>query len=929
MTFPQTILPIKGEIFVNSAWTDITSFIYSRDSVSISRGRSDESQQVQPSAANCTLDNRTGRFSPRNPNGAYYGQLGRNTPFRLAVLSTSYLQIDVDTGITGTAVDIGANTPDNAALDVANDIMLTVDADLTSWREDAQLLSKWNSNTANRSYQLFLRSTGQLRAYFSGDGATSVTFDSTAPVPLVTGRQSVRVTLDANNGAGCTVQFYVGDSMNGTYTQLGDTIFGGSPVTIFNGTATLVTTHAVNNVTTNASVRARVYAAQVRDGISPGTIVANPDFTAQADGATSFTDSAGRVWTTSGAAFITTRDTRFAGEMSTWPQAWDISDADVYTQVTASGPLRRLSQGSSALHSTLYRGITHLSGVNAPVAYWPMEDADGSTRLASGLPNGFNAGISGGPPSLASFDGFPSSSPIPTFGGAAFPGAVPIYTSTGAVQVRFLIAMPAGGSATGVLLRVNTLGTANRWDVIYTAGSGGLISLNVYDSTTDPDTNLLTSSPAVFNMDGRFLRFSLQLNNSGSNVAWSENTAQLNVGGLGGLGGTLTGRQIGRVTTVTLNPNKTFTDTAVGHLTVQTVITPNSDLTNELNAYLNETSGRRMQRVCKEENQTFQGDGDLDDTAAMGPQLPITLLALIQDCAEVDQGLLYETRDRSGLGYRPRTALYRQPPDVTLNYAAHQMSSLIPVEDDQNVHNDITISRTSGSSYRAALTSGHLSTQAPPNGIGVYDLADTVNVAQDSDLDDQAGWRLRLGTVDEARYPTITTNLAAPEFALNAALTAQTTVLDVGSRIAIVNPPAWLPPEAISEIVQGTSESLSQYERTLVFNTSPSVPYDTVGVYGPTSATLTSRYSSLASTLGSSATSAATTLSVATPSGPLWTHADGDFDVIVAGERMTVTNVTGSSSPQSFTVTRSVNGIVKAQSSGVSVDLFTPAYYAL
>ena len=44
---------------------------------------------------------------------------------------------------------------------------------------------------------------------------------------------------------------------------------------------------------------------------------------------------------------------------------------------------------------------------------------------------------------------------------------------------------------------------------------------------------------------------------------------------------------------------------------------------------------------------------------------------------------------------------------------------------------------------------------------------------------------------------------------------------------------------------------------------------------------------------------------------------------------MTVTNITGSSSPQTFTVTRSVNGVVKAQSAGVAVALWNTPVAAL
>jgi hypothetical protein len=58
-----------------------------------------------------------------------------------------------------------------------------------------------------------------------------------------------------------------------------------------------------------------------------------------------------------------------------------------------------------------------------------------------------------------------------------------------------------------------------------------------------------------------------------------------------------------------------------------------------------------------------------------------------------------------------------------------------------------------------------------------------------------------------------------------------------------------------------------------------------------------------------------------------------DIEVIntgaLSGERMTVTAITGSSSPQTFTVTRGVNGISVAHSSGATVRLWRPGQIAL
>src|SRR6266498_179506 len=47
-------------------------------------------------------------------------------------------------------------------------------------------------------------------------------------------------------------------------------------------------------------------------------------------------------------------DVRFSGEISEWPGRWDLTGTDIYVPIEASGVLRRLTQGTSPLKSTLY-----------------------------------------------------------------------------------------------------------------------------------------------------------------------------------------------------------------------------------------------------------------------------------------------------------------------------------------------------------------------------------------------------------------------------------------------------------------------------------------------------------------------------------------------------------------------------------------------
>ena len=93
-TFP---LAVKVELYLNSVWTDITSYVMSRDQptqvIQITRGRRNESTTSDPALCVMQLNNLDGRFTPRNPVGAYYGTIGRNTQLRVSVPTSAYLTL--------------------------------------------------------------------------------------------------------------------------------------------------------------------------------------------------------------------------------------------------------------------------------------------------------------------------------------------------------------------------------------------------------------------------------------------------------------------------------------------------------------------------------------------------------------------------------------------------------------------------------------------------------------------------------------------------------------------------------------------------------------------------------------------------------------------------------------------------------------------
>ena len=926
MAFPQTVQDLKTEIYVDSAWTDITSRVRSDPGIEIKRGRSNENNNVDPTLCTLAVNNTDGRFSPRNPNSIYYGKIGRNTPIRVSVLSDkSWMPIDSN---TGTSTDIYASTPDNAALDILTDIDVRVEMDLDSWYDPMELAAKWTEAGNQRSWRLYHSVVNHCLIFnTSVDGsATTTTIRSTEDLSTLYGHQAVRVVFDANNGAGGnTTTFYTAPTLAGPWTQLGAAVVTAGTTTIFNSTAITTIGSNPNSVVSTTVTRGRIYGAEIYN--SAGTLVAKPDFTIQPNGTTSFADAQGRTWTLTNST-ITNRDIRFRGEVSSWPQKWDQSGSDVYTEIEAAGILRRLGQGQAPIPSSLFRTVSNGSST---VAYWPGEDGANASALGSAF-SGHKPMVIKGAPELASNSDFVASAPLPVLKLGSFTGIVPNYTATNNVQAFAYFSIPEAGIANGiVLMTVTCSGNGRTWNLKYT--TGGALAVDGYD---DDGVSILTSAATAFAINGRPFYCALRLIDNGTATDVNVTMVYADTGGgfVSSAADTVASTQVGRATKITINPQLRADDVVAGHFSVRSDTTYNTtDVRNSLIAWKGEAAGARIKRICTENSIPFFQIASVDNTELMGFQRITTALEALRECAETDLGILYEPRDQYGLEYRPRKTLNNQPAVVTASYSSNQLMDFEPVEDDDSIVNDVTVVRDAGGQYRATDTTSALSTQQPPLGVGIYDSEVTISLASDDQLPNQAGWRLNLGTVDEARFPVIAFDMTSPSFLATSTLTFDLLQLDIGDRLVVSGAPAWMPPDDVQQLAQGFTEYLSNFRRTVSVNCSPASVW-TVGRYALATSTGSNqfKYSSDGTTVRTAMTTTQTTMNLTTASGPLWTTEAAQFpiDIIVAGERMTATACSGSTaSTQVFTVTRSVNGIVKTHAVGETVALFRPAVYAL
>ncbi len=609
----------------------------------------------------------------------------------------------------------------------------------------------------------------------------------------------------------------------------------------------------------------------------------------------------------------------FWGVVASWPQRWGRTGApSSEAPIECSGVLRRLGQGATPLRSPLYRAISSIGA--ALVGYCPLEDGEGSTRFASGLPTGRYATWVG-TPTLAGYDGFTCSEPIPTVGSSTFVAVVPNHTATGEAQVRWVARVPSTTPNDAVLVRIYCTGSLNRVDIQYS--TGGAIRVTGYDR----DSVSVGTGIYAFAVDDLDERMGIELTQSGGNVTW--NFAETFVGATGGSvgGGTFTGVTLGRVSSIRVNPDRTsLGDLAFGHLTVETDVTTLFTVSlSVLRGYAGATATDRITRLCTENGLSITATGAESPAELMGVQGLDTLVSLLDEAADVGQGMLFERRDAVGLKYRTLPSLCGQTPALDIAYVDNLLRPFEPVDDDQDTRNRITVARNNGAAATVEQTTGTLGTTA----VGVYDESLNLSLATDDLPALHAGWRLSLGTLDEARWPVIGLHLEDSYWLADDAETNAALAVDIGDRVRVTDLPDWLPPVPVDGIVTGLAVTVKPLELVIELTCTPAGPYST-GTYDGTA-----RYSGDGTTTREDLDTTETGVDVLLPENlDGWGHDDGDYDVVIGGEQMTVTAVSavttvGLERRQTLTVVRSVNGITKTHATGAAVTLATPTKYAL
>jgi hypothetical protein len=912
-----------------TGWQDISSKVMVRNDggkLVIARGAASEtSNRVSTSSLAGQLNNRAGNFSEHNPTGIYYGLIGRNTPIRT---SRRYAY-----DAFGRTASNGWGTSDSGQAWSTN-----------GGAAGDYSVSSGTGNISNGSTNV-IRET--ILNPVSGSSLLDGTISATLKPGVVATGASIQMSLemrraDASNYLAAILTF-------GTAGTVGITIAArvAGVTTVLGSNSSSLSYGATDTFRLEFHVTGGQYVARAWSTASPNTQISTyaDDSTPAGSAITAAGSVACRSFLSAGNTNVSpttkfddlvVQDIRFSGEIPDLPQEWDNTGVDVWVPFTASGRLRRLQQGNKRIQSVMTRGTLAAT----PIEFWPCEDASGASEAANLIAGGMPMATEGGT--------------APTFGTAMAPGtasgftlasdsqpaaSVRAHTNTGYYSVQFMINMPSAPSGTSRLFQFHTSGSTYAFwaPTIYPAGGVDTWGIEVVDAGGVPQVTD-TGTFSVNGVDepyGRDLMCTIDLRQNGANVEfeylfydWTQAAAASGSGSYAGTMGSISRALVLRPPSPGAAASWKYSQITVWNkpsIFASWATADAHDIFDLVDGFVGEDPVARLMRLADENGLVLNTQNDsVTRGVGMGPQPIDTLYNLLNECADVDQGWLYESRVQLGLTYRAAESLYNQTA-VALSYTSAQLSGKLATRtDDQLLRNDVTVARKGGSSARATDTTSRLSTSEPPTGVGTYDRGSTtVNCETDDTVPQLAGWLLALGTVDEPRYPGVQVELHRSE--ISTVLGQQVAGLDTGDYFTISSPPAWLPQFDIECLVLGSQETISRFTQTLVFTTRHGSPYRVLTVDGTGNAGRTDIDNA---TLNGAHTSTTTTLSIAyTGTVPLSTDAaDYPFNINVGGEEITLNNApAGSTSPQSLTgVTRSVNSVVKAQISGTAVALWRP-----
>lgn len=928
LSFPRDLV-LEAYLGPALGWVDLTGYLLQTANVTVTRGRHGEQERPAPGTLtarlNDSLPGLVGNMTPDNPMGLYYGLLTQYTQFRLSLRYGVDQLNRVAVNGWGTSPSDGVWTTNGGA---AGDYAVDGTRGTHATNGSSQKRRTWLADTSGlRNYELRVR------------------LPAMASLPLGTSAyQSLML-----RGTGADAHLSVDCRLDATET-VNLAIRGGDDNTFVVPAFAVGTRVAGHAWTLAAQVEGQAVRAKLWDSTA-GPEPYDWQVTFVDDGF--FLPAAGPAgWAgvrTSSASNTSSwtyyyddfeiRLVRFYGEAAEFRPQWDESHRVRWVDFVAADLTRRMGNAGERRAKSALTRYVELNAVQ-PLAYWALDDGElaSSARVTVSTVPALPAAVQ-----QTFIDGSPSQK---LGAGQLAPWFANSCRMDGGALIRASLAADYVGTGWTAHAVVSFEGgvyggmtgppTANTYDFFQVLGTASDFTYAAIDSYLNEiqivvrgiSAGTITAPVNLF--DGAPHHIGFRLKQNGGNVDWSF----IHNGSVFTNGSVTT--TVGNVKEVDFNQNGNLSSNddlktrSVGSLALYAGDGPPlAEFFDAAMGHSGERAGLRAQRVCAEEGIPFAYVGDLSDTEPMGPQFQDTVLEVLQECAATDRATLTASRSSTGFVFRTYRSL-TQPAALTLDYAGGQVARpFLPVRGDRDVRNLVTVRRRSGGELTVEQTTGPLNTGDPggadPSAAGVNDASVDVNVVDEGQLAALGGREVARGTVPGSRFDSVRVDLRAAE--VGAAKQAEALGADVDDRVVVQNAAAAKIFDPVDQVARGYTETfLHVRAHELALDCAPYAPYRTFVL---DSDRLDTDDSTLAS--GAAAGQALPyTLSVATAGSTLWCTTASDpgefpFDVVVAGQRLTISGIAGASSPQTFTVSARANGVDKAQAAGARVSLADPA----
>lgn len=959
--------PLKriGEILIDGVWAPVP--LREDTSITISRGIGAEAATAQPAGATVRILDPDARYSPRNAESELYGKFGRNTQFRFRVDDAP------EAGAALLTDDFTRTVANGWGTSTSGTDWVIYDPTGGSPPASAYSVSggagKVTSSSLNTSLYIATDGLdiGDYEAVFSINADQTAQDNNTEETILFTPIVRVNTTdhqyymlpisLRPRTGVfgigGLSVSAQItkvdilGDDTRGLCPPRTIPGLGYGPVTTLRVRVRCQGPELMVRVWVDGTAEPDHWHAQAYDeSFTSGEF----GFRARCDAddtdvpiTYSFDDLEVRPLTADDGTV------RMVGELAAIdPYEPEDGPASAYVDVDAAGVLRRYEGPQKPARSALAR---HVAGYR-PVAYWPFEEgAQGGTSATQAATTSPAGPLKVSKIDFAKDSGLFGSKPLPTVlgGGTMKISGIPGF-ATGRWAVYFMMKFTSQGfPAASAEHEILSFSTANATISLYARfdGTDQLIVIRGVDSSGTAigvgadisQADLLAADNLGF-LD-RWQQVKVYGQESGGSTTYTLAMLDPDDSGLTTNLGTVA-HAADRVRSINTTFGTGAAGMGIGHLSIWGVAFTDAytqnfpgiatgDISYELGAP-GMTVKDWLSVLGADQGQALETEGPAE--TRLGPYYDATFIDLVQAAAKTDMGLLTEQRDRLGLRYISRQALYDRPVDLVLDYRSGLVfAPFHPKDDDKGLTNRITVKRKDGSEASAEISEGPLSVQPPPDGINVNDdTADTI-VYDDDQLLSQAGWRLHVATWDAMRVASLTLKMANPRMRV---LLDTVLGLREGSRIQVINTPRRYGHDGFDLLIRGSKETHAEGVLDITFNCVPYGPYVTglaVEEGAPVSPT-DPRADTSGSALAEDLTATETAVDVLTANSRTWITTatypgDFPFDIVVGGERMRVTAVTGATSSQTFTTVRSVNGVVTTHLSGAPIELADPTYVAL